>query len=125
MQNMQYPTFYVMIISFSKGWITLQIDAKSLIKKYGQPITITQNGKITKSYAFIQPLRADDQSNLYGDYNDLSTEQYLYIGLPDRQIDDSGNTVITLKNENYSVIKAESVLLSNKVIYNRAVLEKQ
>ena len=103
----------------------MQIDARNLIKKYGQPITITQSGKVTKSYAFIQPLRADDQSNLYGDYNTLNTEQYLYIGLPDHEIDDSGNTTITCRNEDYSVVKAESVLLSNKVIYNRAVLEKQ
>ena len=114
-----------MMSSSLKGWITLQIDARNLIKKYGQPITITQSGKITKSYAFIQPLRADDQSNLYGDYNPLNNEQYLYIGLPDHELDDSGDMVITCKNDNYSVIKAESVLLSNQVIYNRAVLEKQ
>lgn len=103
----------------------MQIDARNLIKKYGQPITITQNGKTTKSSAFIQPLRADDQSTLYGDYNTSDVEQYLYIGLPDHEIDDSGNTVISFKNENYSVIKAESVWLSNRIIYNRAVLEKQ
>ena len=103
----------------------MQIEAKSLIKKYGQKITVSRNGKTVKSFAFIQPLRADEQSGLYGDYNDQSVEQYLYIGLPDCEIDDSGNTTITFNNQNYSVVKSESVWLSNNIIYNRAVLEKQ
>jgi len=103
----------------------VQIEAKSLIKKYGQRITVSKNGKAVTSFAFIQPLRADDQSNLYGDYNENGVEQYLYIGLPDCPIDDSGGTTIIFNNENYSVTKSESVWLSNKIIYNRAVLEKQ
>lgn len=103
----------------------MQIEAKYLIKKYGQEITVSKGGKTLKSFAFIQPLRADEQSELYGDYNPQSVEQYLYIGLPDCDIDDSGNTTITFNSENYSVIKSESVWLSNKIIYNRAVLEKQ
>lgn len=103
----------------------VQIEASNLIKKYGQKITISKSGQTIKSSAFIQPLRADDQSELYGDYNPQNVEQYLYIGLPDCDIDDSGNTTITFENENYSVVKSESVWLSNRKIYNRAVLEKQ
>ena len=103
----------------------MQIEAITLIKKYGQKITVSQNGETVQSFAFIQPLRADEQSELYGDYNPQSVEQYLYIGLPDCNIDDSGNTTITFDNQNYSVVKSESVWLSNRIIYNRAVLEKQ
>ncbi len=103
----------------------MQIEAKSLIKKYGQKITVSKSGENIKSSAFIQPLRADDQSTLYDDYNKNDVEQYLYIGLPSCDIDDLGNTTITFDNENYSVVKSESVWLSNKKIYNRAVLEKQ
>ncbi len=103
----------------------MQIEAKTLIKKYGQKITVSGNSKDLQSFAFIQPLRADDQSTLYDDYNQNNVEQYLYIGLPDCPIDDSGDTTITFDNQNYSVVKSESVMLSNKIIYNRAVLEKQ
>ncbi len=102
----------------------MQTEAINLIKKYGQKITVSQSGKTVKSFAFIQPLRADEQSGLYSDYNEDNVEQYLYIGLPDCEIDDSGNTTITFNNQNYSVIKSESVWLSNKIIDNRAVLEK-
>lgn len=102
----------------------MQIEAKSLIKRYGQRITVSKSGKDTESFAFIQPLRADDQSTLYDDYNKDNVEQYLYIGLPDCPIDDSGGTTITFDNQIYSVVKSESVWLSNKIIYNRAVLEK-
>ena len=103
----------------------MQIEAKNLIIKYGQKITVSKSGENIKSSAFIQPLRADEQSELYGDYNEDGVEQYLYIGLPDCDIDDSGNTTITFDNENYSVVKSESVWLSNRKIYNRAILEKQ
>lgn len=103
----------------------VQIEASNLIKKYGQKITISKSGQAIKSSAFIQPLRADEQSELYGDYNQNQVEQYLYIGLPDCEIDDSGNTTVIFDNENYSVVKSESVWLSNKIIYTRAVLEKQ
>ena len=103
----------------------MQIEAKNLIKKYGQKILISKNEVTAESFAFIQPLRADDQSELYGDYNPENAEQYLYIGLPDCEISDSGDTTIIFDNENYSVVKSESVWLSDKIIYNRAVLEKQ
>lgn len=103
----------------------VQIEASNLIKKYGQKITISKSGQTIKSSAFIQPLRADEQSNLYDDYNQNKVEQYLYIGLPDCEIDDSGNTTVSFDNENYSVVKSESVWLSNRIIYNRAVMEKQ
>ncbi len=103
----------------------MNIEAKGLIKKYGQKITVLKNKKTIKTSAFIQPLRADEQSVLYDDYNKNNVEQYLYIGLPDCEIDDSGNTTIIFNNQNYSVVKSESVMLSNRIIYNRAVLEKQ
>ncbi|MBR2579478.1 MAG: hypothetical protein IKE41_05020 [Clostridia bacterium] len=102
----------------------MKVDAKTLIRKYGQPITITVNSVKSASFAFIQPLRMDEQSSLYGDYNPSDVEQYLYIGLPDFTFDDPENTIITFNGETYSVVKSESVWLSGVIIYERAVLEK-
>lgn len=102
----------------------MKVDAKMLIKKYGQPITITINSVKKASFAFIQPLRMEEQSSLYGDYNPSDVEQYLYIGLPEYNFNDPENTVITSGNDNYSIVKSESVWLSGRIIYERAVLEK-
>ena len=103
-------------------------EARFLILKYGQDITITPgNGsKPINSKAIIQPLRSDYQSDLYGDYLETqSTEQFLCIGLPGLQISAlPASAVITAKNQNYIIKKAENVYLSDTVIYERAVLEK-
>lgn len=104
----------------------MQIKATDLIEKYGQPITIFDGTSEIESFAFIQPLRMDEQSALYGDYNDSGAEQYLYIGLPMTLLGDSTTDVVVRSyGKDYSVIKAESVILSNEIIYERAVLERK
>ncbi len=103
----------------------MQIKATDLIEKYGQPITIFDGTSEIESFAFIQPLRMDEQSALYGDYNDSGAEQYLYIGLPTTLLGDNTNVVVRSYGKDYSVIKAESVILSNEIIYERAVLERK
>ncbi len=104
----------------------MQIRATDLIEKYGQPITIFYGTSETESFAFIQPLRMDEQSALYGDYNDSGAEQYLYIGLPTTLLgDNTTDVVVRSYGKDYSVIKAESVILSNEIIYERAVLERK
>ncbi|MBR0423182.1 MAG: hypothetical protein IJJ04_00855 [Clostridia bacterium] len=103
-------------------------EANSLIKKYGQTVSIKKTAlsdpEITK--AFIQPLRSDYQSNLYGDYIETEgVEQFLYIGLPNHNLPDYPNTTrITFSNQTYTIKKAENVYFGENVLYVRAVLEK-
>ena len=103
----------------------MQIKTTNLIIKYGQKVIINEGTNEIPSFAFIQPLRKDEQSALYEDYNDSNAEQYLYIGLPSTPLDDSGSMTIKIGGETYSIVKAESVKISGKSIYERAVLEKE
>ena len=106
----------------------MRSEANSLITKYGQTVSIKKTAlsdpETTK--AFIQPLRSDYQSNLYGDYVETEgTEQFLYIGLPEYKLPDYPNTTrITFSNQPYAIKKAENVYFGENVLYVRAVLEK-
>lgn len=106
----------------------MKTKTKMLINQFGQNIKIQKSENDTPIYtkAFIQPLRCDYQSELYGDYVDTpGEEQFLYIGLPDDQISTyPDTTVITMNNQDYTIKKAETVYLSNTSMYERAVLEK-
>ena len=103
-------------------------DAKFLISQYGQNITLTSSCKnLPLNFkAFIQPLRSDFQSDLYGDYKESETsEQFLYIGPPDINLKEyPDDTIIESNSEKFKIKKAENVYLSGKVIYERGVLEK-
>lgn len=104
---------------------------KTLISIYGQNVTITfkdeseNKNKSLKAQAFIQPLRSDYQSPLYGDYNpDTTTEQFLYIGMADIKLCSCpSDTIIETSSEKYEIKKVESVYLGKKILYERAVLE--
>lgn len=106
----------------------MKLRTKMLINKYGQSITIlkSENDNPIYTKAFIQPLRCDYQSEMYGDYVDNpGDEQFLYIGLPEYPISTYPlTTIITMNNQNYTIKKAETVYLSNTPMYERAVLEK-
>lgn len=105
----------------------MKTRAKILISNYGQNIIIKRdsNEKSIHTKAFIQPLRCDRQSELYGDYTDSqTTEQYLYIGLPEIKLSNAPNAILTVDGQNYFIKKAEKVVFSGKVLYERAVLEK-
>ncbi len=107
----------------------METEASILILRYGQSITIKKSSADApeNTRAFIQPLRWDGQSPLYGDYAETeNTEQFLYIGPPSFQLSTyPATTVITAENQNYIIKKAESVYLSDQRIYERAVLEKE
>lgn len=106
----------------------MKTKTRMLINEFGQDITISQGENAPPIYtkAFIQPLRCDYQSEMYGDYlENPGDEQFLYIGLPDYPISEyPSTTTITLNNQNYTIKKAETVYLSNTAMYERAVLEK-
>lgn len=108
--------------------IKLQSEAISLIKKYGQTVSIkkTYSSDPEIDKAFIQPLRSDYQSSLYGDYIETeATEQFLYIGLPNHKLPDYPSTTrIIFSNQSYIIKKAENVYFGENVLYVRAVLEK-
>lgn len=102
-------------------------DTKSLIYRYGQKITVEiPNENPKTSRAFIQPLRSDYQSALYEDYQtDAMNEQYLYIGIPNvKLVNAPSGTLIKTDLDTYTIKKIENVIVSGKVIYERAVLEK-
>ncbi len=106
----------------------MQKNTKNIINQFGQNITIlkSENDNPIHTKAFIQPLRCDYQSELYGDYVDTpGEEQFLFIGLPEDKISTyPDTTVITVNSQDYKIIKAETVYLSNTSMYERAVLEK-
>lgn len=106
----------------------MEEKTKKLINNFGQDITIKESENDDPIYAkaFIQPLRCDYQSEMYGDYVDNpGDEQFLYIGLPDYPISTYPiTTVITSNGQDYTIKKAETVYLSNRPMYERAVLEK-
>ncbi len=106
----------------------MALNAKTLIERYGQNISIkkSSNSDLILTKAFVQPLRCDWQSELYGDYVDENkVEQFLYIGFAEHQINICPTTtVIIVENQNYVVKKAENVFFSGQAIYERAVLEK-
>ena len=107
----------------------MKTRARILISNYGQSITVKKNedDKPIHTKAFVQPLRCDYQSELYGDYvdsNNKNVEQYLYIGDPEIKLSSAPNAIITVDNQNYFIKKAEEVIFSDKVLYERAVLEK-
>ncbi len=106
----------------------MEIRTKMLINQFGQDVVIqtSENDNPIYTKAFIQPLRCDYQSEMYGDYQDNpGDEQFLYIGLSDYPISTYPNTtVITSNNQDYTIKKAETVYLSNTPMYERAVLEK-
>ena len=104
----------------------MEMEIKMLLSRYGRQITITKSSTDTPiiTEAFIQPLRSDNQSALYGDYAD-GTEQYVCIVSADIPLSTyPSTTVITAGSQNYIIKKAEGVYLSGKRIYERAVLEK-
>ena len=98
------------------------------ISHYGQSITIMNANKetISTSTALIQPLRSDYQSPLYKDYQENdNTEQFLYIGLPETDLNSlPSDTLIESDSIIYKIKKIESFRLSDPVLYERAVLEK-
>ncbi len=104
----------------------MKTRARILISNYGQDIIVkkSENDEPIYTQAFIQPLRCDQQSELYGDYDKKNAEQYLYIGLPEIKLSSAPNAVIIVDNQNYVIIKVEEVIFSNRVLYERAVLEK-
>ena len=100
-----------------------------LISQYGQNVTLNSSDKnnTPKTFkAFIQPLRSDFQSDLYGDYKESdNTEQFLYIGPPGIQLMKyPTGTTLESNSEKFIIKKAENVYLSGEIIYERGLLEK-
>lgn len=103
-------------------------NIKNSIEQYGKTISVTtaDGAEVSTPKAFIQPLRSDYQSPLYEDYqNDKSTEQFLYIGLPETNLSDMPSGTLLKSDSNvYEIKMIEKVYISEEVAYERAVLEK-
>lgn len=101
-------------------------NSKRAFSRFGQKVTIidTKNNKKQVTDAFIQPLRSDYQSPMYGDFTSKN-EQFIYIGKPGVKLckRDKDSTVVKSNSISYKIIQAEDVYLSGKVFYERALLE--
>ena len=66
----------------------MALNAKTLIERYGQNISIkkSSDSDLILTKAFVQPLRCDWQSELYGDYVD---ENKVVVTLTSMQISSS------------------------------------
>ena len=108
----------------------MDIIAKDLIAKYGRPVSIIidQNAPPETTRAFIQPVRCDDHQTLCGHYVDTEAsenENFLYIGKPDVRLDlYPVTTIIQTETGSYTLKKAETVTISDQIVFIRAILAK-
>ncbi len=108
----------------------MDIIAKDLIAKYGQTVSIIINESTPSetTSAFIQPVRCDDHQTLCGHYVDTEAsndENFLYIGKPNVRLDlYPTTTIVQTETDSYTLKKAETVTLSNQIVFIRAILNK-
>ena len=99
-----------------------------LFEKHGRNVEVYDgNGsEISKTSAFISPLRYKNKMYLYGVNTEIgynSQGHYLYIGPPDVDlslIPEGG--YIVCENEKYRIDRAEKVYKGNNVFYIRAIV---
>lgn len=106
------------------------MNVKSLFAEYGRQVVIydKDDAEISKTNAFISPLRYKNKMYLYGVNTEIgynSQGYYLYIGPPDSditQLSDGG--YISCASEKYRIDRAEKVYKGNDVFYIWAVIRE-
>ena len=99
-----------------------------LFEKHGRNVEVYDgNGsEISKTSAFISPLRYKNKMYLYGVNTEIgynSQGHYLYIGPPDPDITASENgEYISCHGEKYRIDRAEKVYRGDEVFYIWAVI---
>lgn len=105
--------------------MSFHTNVKQMIDSYGSVVTITRNESVTKTKAFIQPLRYKssvymDRAVSLGGFTD--GRYYLYIGQADNEFSRTDNAIISCNGKKYVVHTSESFELLDKVLYVWAVL---
>ena len=101
---------------------------KSLLKRYGQPVSVQIPGLPGRQYgAVIQPLRYKNKLYLEGDYTPVGyygSSTYLYIGPADPDIGDHINdTRLFVGDAEYFFVRADIIRLKNQPVYTWAVIK--
>lgn len=105
--------------------MSFHTNVRQMIEIYGSEVTIQRNEKLTKSKAFIQPLRYktgvyNDKTVALGGFTD--GRYYLYIGQADNEFSRTDNAIISCNGKKYVVHTSETFEFLDKVLYVWAVL---
>lgn len=95
------------------------------IKRYGTSVSISENEKNVKSYAFVEPLRYRNKIFVGNRYRLLGfdrTEKYLYVGLPENILTEK-STVIETAERKYIVNRCEMYYVNDSPVYMWAILK--
>lgn len=109
----------------------MEVDkVNNIIKNYGQFVEVTIYGQqtdISKTRAFIQPLRYRNKADFLGEHTELgatNSEQYLYIGPADIDIKEYPvKTIVSTDKSNYLVKKTVDYYFGDRLLYKRALLQ--
>lgn len=105
-------------------------EVTQMIKKNGSTVKIRIGDQsdtiVTK--AIIQPLRLNDNKNIFGGYLDIGADNdnhYLYIGESNIRLDKfPPNTFIESNEDKYVVKSAERIVFKDDIFCIRAILHK-
>ncbi len=96
-----------------------------MIMRYGDDIEIECGGEVTKSKAIIQPMLYKNKMYLGGAISDagwLDGGHYQMIAPADIEISDYRNTIITYRENRFTIKRSEVVSADNTDLYIWAVL---
>lgn len=106
----------------------MNISASELIERYGHEVSIVNSvdNTVQKVKAFIQPFRPNSDTYLIDTDNNTNDDGiYLYIGDPIVRLDTYPiGTQIQDEGNNYILKKADTMRISENIIYIRAILHK-
>ena len=94
------------------------------IGRYGNEVTITQQGVSVNTRAFLEPLRYRNKIYIGGEYHQLGflrKEKYLYVGKSAHRLTEN-ETVIEMQGNQYIVKWCETYYVKDTPIYEWAIL---
>ena len=99
-------------------------SVKETIKRYGNSVVISEDGKTNNAKAFIEPLRYKNRVYVGGKYRLLGVdrdEKYLYVGFAEIPLREHCS-VIEMKGSKYIVKRCETYYVKDYPIYVWAIL---
>jgi len=101
---------------------------KSLLKRYGQSVSLQLPGQAPDSYsAIIQPLRYKNKMYLEGDFSlvgYITNDAYLYIGPGNKEIATCVRDARLFAGDaEYFFTRADTVMMNDKAVYTWAVIK--
>ncbi len=98
---------------------------KSILRRYGNTVTIRRNGRTETAKAFVQPLRR--RHRLYINDKVIPTGYFdnaykLYIGDASHRFEYGDRTVISCFGEEYTIVTGEEFVVGDEEVYVWAIL---